>query len=81
MKIAIEPVEVWPSMATQIDIGGITVSLNSSASCSYVLLDDFDNPLTPQSQVAMTPEQYALWGSDDNYFVSTILANLNLTPA
>lgn len=81
MKIAIEPVEVWPGMATHIDIGGVTVSLNSSASCSYVLLDDFDNVLSPQSQVALTPAQYAQWGTDDSFFVSAILSNLNLTPA
>jgi len=81
MKIEIVPVEVWPGMATHIEISGVMVSLSSGASCSYILLDDFDNALTSSSQAALTPAQYDLWGTDDDYFTGCILSNLNLTPA
>lgn len=81
MKVAIEPVEVWPTMATQIEISGIIVSLDNFAACSYVLLDDFDNPISQVAQAALTPAQYAQWGTDDSFFISAILSNLNLTPA
>ena len=35
-------------------------------------------PCTGSTTVAMTAAQYAAWGTDDNYAVDCLLANLNL---
>jgi len=80
MKFTIVPVTIWPSQATQIEIHSVTLSLSGGASCGFTMLDSNDAPLLC-SQVALTPEQYDLWGTDDDYFTGCIFANLNLTPA
>lgn len=77
--IPITPVAIWPSTATQFLITAVNVVLSTSASCTYLLQDAAGKNLAGGS-AALTPAQYAAWGSDDNYFTTCILQNLGLTP-
>ena len=76
--IPINPVSVWNSTATQIQITAITLELGTSSQCQYLLQDANHNALVAGFS-SLTPTQYNNWGSDDNYFINCILSNLGLT--
>lgn len=78
MKIQISPVSVFPATATQIEFLPVEVTLGQSARSQYILQDENGANLT-SAFVSMTPEQYAQWGTDDEYPITVFLANLGLT--
>ncbi len=80
--IAIQPVLFYPVQAGFIHIGPVQVHLASqTADAKVVFLDTERNPI-PQSTQRwyMTSDQYAGWGGDDDYFISTCISSLGLTP-
>lgn len=80
LSISIVPVAVWPSTATQFVINNVSVVLNTSAACTYLLQDASGKNLMGGNS-ALTDAQYAGWGSDDTYFTNCILTNLGLQRA
>lgn len=79
MKIQITPVQIFPNTATQIEFLPAEITLGVSARSQYIL-QDADGVNLASAWVAMTPEQYANWGSNDDYAVACLLQNLGLTP-
>ncbi len=75
----ITPVAAYPAQATQIDISDVRVSLDESADCQYFLVDANGALVSSPARASLTPEQYALWSDNDEYFVDCVLANLNLS--
>ena len=67
-------------MATQITFLPAEIDFGVSAKSQYILQDANGANLT-SAWVAMTPEQYAAWGTDDQYAIGCFLANLGLTRA
>lgn len=75
----ITPVAAYPAQATQIDISDVRVTLDYSADCQYFLVDENGALVSSPARCSLTAEQYALWSDNDEYFVSCILTNLNLS--
>lgn len=80
MLIPIEPVTIWPSEGVALDIYNVGVLLGESAIVNYYIRDA-DNHVLVASQLAMTPEQYAEWGSSDEYVSDLVLTELGLAAA
>lgn len=80
MKIQITPVSVFPATATQVEFLPAEVQFGVGARSQYILQDANGSNLTSE-WVAMTPEQYAQWGTDDQYAINCFLTNLGLTRA
>lgn len=78
--LKIQPVRVFPKTATDIDFGAITLVPFVRAFAEWHLYDAGGNPLAA-GMVETTPEQYAQWGTDDNYITECFLANLELVRA
>lgn len=78
--IDINPVSVWPGIATKIQFNPASISYGQSASADYFLLDADGQPLKI-GKVTMSPEEYALWGDDDGYAIDCFLSTLNLERA
>lgn len=54
-------------IATQISVQPLTINLGLNAFFNLFCLDDNNNVLRSLTNVEMTPDEYALWGTDDNY--------------
>jgi len=87
--VAIEPVILSPSyvqppqVADYAQVSSATVILGQSASGSVVLgklIEKVFTPMTGSTTVAMTDEQYAKWGEDDEYAVACFILNMGLEP-
>ncbi len=78
IEVQIQPVTVWNNQATKIRIEQVYVQLDNTASCNYALVSDDGSELI-RNGASLTPEQYALWSDNDEYFVDCIIANLRLT--
>jgi hypothetical protein len=78
MKIQITPVSVYPATATQIEFLPAEVQYGVTARSQYILQNAEGQNLV-SDWVAMTPEQYASWGNDDEYAINVFLTNLGLT--
>jgi hypothetical protein len=78
MQIQITPVVAYPSTATQIQFSPAEIHYGSSAQSQYTL-QNAEGQTLASGRVSMTPEQYQLWGNDDEYAISVFLSNLNLT--
>ena len=89
--IAIKQVTVssFPEVVTanRAEVSQISVIPGVGASGSVVLGNESEPdaegkttfvPVTGSTTVAMTDAQYFAWGTDDNYAVDCLLANLNL---
>lgn len=93
MPIKINPVTLSPShispaiIADHAQVSGAFINFAAgiaSAQVALGTLDDagaFKNLQDGAATVAMTPEQYAQWGTDDNYAVDCFIANLGLVKA
>ena len=67
--------------ADRCEVRSITVFPGTGASGDVVLGNDVDGQFVPADgpvTVAMTAEQYAKWGADDDYAINCLLANLGL---
>jgi len=87
--VAIKPVTLSPSyvqppqVADYAQVSSATVILGQSASGSVVLgtlIEKVFTPMTGSTTVAMTDEQYAKWGEDDEYAVACFILNMGLEP-
>tara|TARA_R110000868_G_scaffold374845_1_gene639310 strand:+ start:164 stop:406 length:243 start_codon:yes stop_codon:yes gene_type:complete len=78
MKVNIEPVDVFPGTATQMEISAVSVGLGQGACCTYSLLNELDTVLKSDT-AHLTAEQYEGWGNDDEYFVEAIAENIGIT--
>lgn len=72
MKIKIQPLQSFLGSVDAIDIVNCNVSLGSTASVSYSLLGGGAH--VHHGHITMSPDEYAQWGTDDN-FVAEIVAN------
>lgn len=82
-------VSSWPQTVTanRAQVSQIIVTPNNAASGHLLLgnevADQLGNlifvPVVNYTTVAMTPEQYAAWGTDDDYAIDCILTNAGLT--
>jgi hypothetical protein len=77
----IEPVNIWINgqvlVASILNTYATGVILNSSASFAYILLDEYQAPLT-NGTLVMSGDAYTQWQSD-NYAWDWVAAQLNLT--
>lgn len=78
MKIQITPVSVYPAIATQIEFLPAEIYYGVTTKSQYILQNEEGQNLI-SDWVSMTPEQYQLWGNDDEYAINVFLENLNLT--
>jgi hypothetical protein len=74
----IEPVSVYPSTATQLRVDDCLVTLDTSVNVQWSLLDAQSKQLNV-GRITLSGEDYADWGSDDNYVFNKIAEQLNLT--
>ena len=78
--VPVEPHEnVTRSTITSVQMNNVVVTLGVTASCT-VYMFDIDGNIKNVAQSQLTPEQYANWGTNDEYFIQSILQNLGLTP-
>lgn len=78
MITPIQPVPAYPAEAVSIKIDDVHLTLGTAANCQWKLLDAEGNLVSVPSRAALTEEQYAGWGDDDNYFANCIIENLGL---
>ena len=57
---------------TEFSIKDIRINLNNSAKFIVILYGD----QVEVTEISMTPEEYDLWGSDDNYVINFIKGKL-----
>lgn len=93
MKIPIKPTQIFQAgkglqTATHVEVRVVQIELGVKARGAYELQqEDLTDPKHPRyvslttGQQDLTPEQYAAWGTDDNYFARTIVQNAGLIPA
>ena len=91
--IKIKPVTLSPSyiqppqVADYAQVSSATITFGKSASAGVVLghmsADEVPVfvPDTGSTTVAMTDEQYAKWGENDEYAVACFILNMGLEPA
>lgn len=80
MKIRIQPVPVFPSTATVLQISGANIkkfAADGSATIMWQLLDDGDAVLTT-GVVDITGSEYQGWNEDSPYLENIVLDRLNL---
>lgn len=77
----IEPVNIWINgqvlVATILNTYATSVILNSSATFAYILLDEYQAPLT-EGKLIMSGDAYIQWQTD-NYAWDWVAEQLNLT--
>lgn len=73
----IKTITIWPSEATQLYVGSVNVILGEGAVC-YYQFQDVEGNILKDGNAALTPQQYSQWGSNDEYFIDCITANLGL---
>lgn len=78
MKIKIQPIASFVGPADAIEILNCNVVLGSTASISYRLLGSGGDALH-HGHINMMPEQYAQWGTDDNFVAEFIAGKLGAT--
>lgn len=71
MKIQIKPIT---KTMNELSIVKISVVADNSAQALVVLSGDMEE----SKLVDITPEEYAQWGSDDNYIADLVLSKLGL---
>lgn len=78
MKISIKPKElVYVRHISSIEIQQGQLSLNNGISFQVLLYDESDVLISVES-VSITGDDYASWGTDDNYINDLILSKLEL---
>jgi hypothetical protein len=79
-NVPVEPHEnITRSTITSVQINNVVVTLGVTASCTVYMFDE-SGSIKNVAQSQLTSEQYANWGTNDEYFVQCILQNLGLTP-
>ena len=77
----IEPIDVWQNgttkTAVKLQAQGTSVTLGNSASFYWQLLTE-ENYQVANGNLGISGEQYAAWGSDDDYVYTIIAEDLNL---
>lgn len=69
--------KVVEKIAKFLEITRIELDFNKSARIVLDLLDD-DRITIQKEEVILTPEEYNLWGNDDNYILQLIETKLNI---
>lgn len=80
MMISIKPMQVVNKIAVSIIFQPATVDYGSGCSTVYSLLDENGKEIYKDS-VQVTPEQYAEWGTEDDYIVNCFLENIGVVRA
>ena len=78
MIIDIQPVQIVNKTAMKVLLQPATLDYGNTASAAYLLLDA-DGAELLRGGVAMTAEQYANWGTNDDYAVDCFLQNIGVT--
>lgn len=73
-KISITPFTITKTNTiTSVRINRIDIVLNTSATISYQLLNDLDQPVSGDF-IRLEGEDYQNWGKDDTYIIDKIIA-------
>lgn len=81
MILPIVPVPCFRGPAVSLSVDAGIVNLGLGAAFPTALLNAEGDVVAQTGTVALTPEQYAAWGSDDTQVAAALAANLGLTPA
>ena len=78
----IEPIQIWQNgttkTATQLQVQGTSVNLGSNASFYWQLLTEEGHQVS-QGNLGISGEEYAAWGTNDDYIYELVASDLNLT--
>ena len=75
----IEPVQCFPSEATQIRVDDCHLVLDVSASFQWALLDAAGVVVAGPGRKLIEGEEYAAWQGDDNYPVELVAEKVGVT--
>lgn len=79
MRVKINPVGIFPKMATEICITAVEQKVHGGSKVSYHLLDEDELPLV-WGDIEVGDEAHQSWGSsDESPVLSLTLAKLGLT--
>lgn len=79
MFATIQPVTVFPSVATVLWINNVNVQPGASASFQWWLKDAPEGACLTTGTINLTGDAYTAWGSDDEYLYTYTAQQLGLT--
>ena len=81
MKIQIQPVQVFPETATQLELTGAKIRRLSSEGDAHLFwrLLSADNKILTTGVVSISNSEYQEWQDDDPYLMDLALQKLGLT--
>jgi hypothetical protein len=79
MFATIQPVQVFPSVATVLWINNVNVQPGASASFQWWLKDTPQGADLTTGTINLTGDAYAAWGNDDDYLYTYTAQQLGLT--
>ena len=81
LDVKIQPVTVFPDTATTLKIVGANIRQLGEGGSAVVAwqLSNGDNQLK-SGALFIEGEEYNIWGADDSYLATLVLAKLGLTP-
>jgi len=75
METTIIQLKPLPYYITELEIHSISLRLDKGAYIQYILKGDL---LQISNTLELTPEEYAAWGTDDNYIVDLLMNKLGV---
>lgn len=78
LSVNITDVTLEAPVATSIEINVMELVLNSYVMV-MVMFKNSNGNLLKNEMVKIEGDEYAAWGSDDNYLIDLVLSKLNLT--
>jgi hypothetical protein len=78
MKIAIKPIT---KTLNTFELSNISVVVNNQFGNSAQITSRIYGDITEVKIIDITPEEYAAWGTDDNYIYDLVLSKLGLERA
>jgi hypothetical protein len=75
MKVKIKPIT---KTIDTMEIVNISVSIKSGNPTIAQVLVKLSGDINETKMIDLTPEEYSLWGDNDEYILSVILTRLNL---
>lgn len=80
LRSKIEPHTVFGIACNNIEVNVLYIKPNTLSLCQILLRETEDGQAPCNLQYEMTEEEYALWGTDDNYVMTWALAKLASLP-
>lgn len=81
LKVQIQPVQVFPNTATQLEIVSATIRKFASEGTAYVVWQmlDSENKVVASDATELSGNDYQGWNDDVPYLMNWLLGKLNLT--